>query len=167
MDRLVIINRMITCFFEDSNKVNLRHATVNTIVLSDGKILLGKRAAKLLEAGKWGLTGGFIDRDETITQAAAREVYEESGWTIKDLTLLTIRDNPDRPNEDRQNIDFVFFASAIEQTGTPDWESDEIRWFALDDLPPIDQIAFDHASDIELYKRYIKEGFSLPALKYI
>ena len=154
---------MINCFFEDGNKASLRHAVVDTLVLKGGEILLVKRTAKLTEGGKWGMVGGYIDRDETVPQAAAREVHEETGWTIKDLALLTIRDHPDRPAEDRQNISFVYFAQAIEQTGTPDWESDEIRWFKLNDLPPRDQLAFDHADDIDLYKQYLEEKFSLPA----
>jgi len=156
---------MITCQFEDGFKVLLRHVVVDTLVFNQaGQILMVKRTAKLLEGGKWGLAGGYMDRDETTAQAAVREVYEESGWEVKDLTLLAIIDNPKRPKEDRQNVSFVFFAEATQQTGEPDWESDEVRWFDLNNLPPRDQIAFDHASHIELYQKYRQEGLSLPIL---
>src|SRR5436305_1720375 len=90
---------MIKCTFEDGNEASLRHITVDVIVVKDGRILLTKRNAKLLEGGKWGLTGGFMDRNETLKQAGEREVMEESGWKIRNLTLLTLRDNPDRPKE--------------------------------------------------------------------
>jgi 8-oxo-dGTP diphosphatase len=110
------------------------------------------------------VVGGFVDRDETTSQAAAREVMEETGWQLKNLQLLTIRDNPDRPHEDRQNISFVYLAEAVGQTGQPDWESDEVKWFPLDNLPPREQIAFDHAASIDLYARYLKENFTLPVL---
>src|SRR5579884_2058083 len=151
---------MINCAFENGNQASLRHATVDVIVIKNGQVLLVKRNNKLLEGGKWSLTAGFVDRDETAAQAGAREVLEESGWQIKNLTLLTIRDNPDRPAEDRQNISFVFFCEAVEKTGESDWESDEVRWFSLDSLPPREQLAFDHAEDIALYKRYLKENLT-------
>lgn len=143
---------MISCVFEDGNKAHLRHVTVDCLVLKGDKILLGKRAEKLLEGGKWGLLGGYIERDETCEQAAAREVMEESGWTIENLRLLRIKDYPDRPHEDRQNISFVYIADAVREMGKHDWETTELKWFALSTLPPSDEIAFDHASDIELYK---------------
>jgi ADP-ribose pyrophosphatase YjhB (NUDIX family) len=82
---------MINCTFENGNKANLRHTVVDTIVIKDGKILLVKRNKKLIEGGKWGLTGGYMELNETIVEAAKREVYEESGWEIKDLTLIAIK----------------------------------------------------------------------------
>lgn len=153
---------MIKCQFEDDGETQLRHVTVDTLVLKDGKILLVKRTGKLLEGGKWGLIGGFVERDETLAEAAAREVLEETGWRVKDITLLTVNDRPDRAKEDRQNVSFVYFCQAVEQTGQPDWESDDVQWFDLSDLPPKDSLAFDHADDIELYQRYKKENLSLP-----
>lgn len=155
---------MITCTFENGNQNSLRHAVVDTLVFKDGQILMVKRSMKLNEGGKWGVVGGYVDRDETVAEAAAREIYEETGWTIKGLTLLTINDNPNRAGEDRQNIAFVFFAQAMEQTGQPDWESDEVRWFTLEELPPREQIAFDHADEIALYQRYLAENLTLPIL---
>lgn len=154
---------MIDCIFEDGNRASLRHVVVDTLVLKDSKILLVKRAAKLLEGGKWGIVGGFVDRDETLAEAAAREVMEETGWQVKDITLFRIKDNPNRPGEDRQNVAFVYLATATEKTGEADWESDEQKWFGFDELPPEDQIAFDHAENIKLYQEYLKNPFTLPA----
>jgi len=142
---------MIQCTFEDGNKANLRHVVIDTIVLNDNKILLVKRVKTLLEGGKWGLVGGYVERGETLEHAVEREVYEETGWRIDKITLLRIIDNPDRPHEDRQNISFVYFCQAIKHEGEADWESDEQKWFDLDSLPPHDKIAFDHAENIDLY----------------
>jgi ADP-ribose pyrophosphatase YjhB (NUDIX family) len=158
---------MIKCTFEDGNQASLRHVVVDGLIIKDGELLMVKRTAKLLEGGKWGVVGGFAERDETMARAMEREIYEETGWKVKDLTLLTIVDRPDRPNEDRQNVSFVYFCQAVEQTGQPDWESDEVKWFPLDNLPPRDQIAFDHADHIDLYKRYLKESLTLPVLPQV
>lgn len=155
---------MIDCTFEDGGKALLRHLVVDTLVFKDGKILMVKRAASLLEGGKWGIVGGYAELNETMEEAATREVMEETGWEITGLTLLALNDRPDRRNDDRQNVAFVYFCEATEQTGEPDWESDEQRWYDLDDLPPRDQIAFDHADFIDTYKRYLEEKPDLPII---
>lgn len=153
---------MITCTFENGNQNSLRHVTANAMVLSDGKILLCKRSEGLSEAGKWGLLGGYMNRDETTAECAVREAKEESGWDVINLRLFRIIDNPNRPHEDRQSVEFVYIADAVNKTGEPDWESRELRWFSLEELPPADQLAFDHGDDIALYKQYLEEPFSLP-----
>lgn len=157
---------MINCFFENNDKASLRHITVNAIVIKNNQILLGLRGTyngkPILESGKWGLIGGFFDRDENLIQAVKREVMEESGWKIDGLKLFRINDDPKRPKENRQNVDIIFIADAVKQTGKSDEEVKKLEWFDLDKLPV--EIAFDHGDDIELYKKYLKENFSLPVL---
>lgn len=156
---------MLKCIFENGNEASLRHVTVDVLVLLGEKILLIRRNKKILEGGKWGLLGGYVERDETLKEAAEREILEESGYKVQNLRLLTIRDNPDRPHEDRQNIACVFFCEATDKVGTSDWEVDEEQWFSLDALPDKDHIAFDHFQNIQLYKRYLVEGLELPYLR--
>ncbi len=159
---------MISCYFENNNKALLRHVTLNAIVIKDNKVLLGKRGTlrgkPILEAGKWALLGGFLDRDENLEQAVKREVKEESGWIIDNLQLMRINDNPDRPHEDRQNVDVIFIAEAIEQIQTSNEEVKKLKWFELDNLPPKEIMAFDHGEDLEIYLRFLKEKFPLPVL---
>ncbi|MEX2013236.1 MAG: NUDIX hydrolase [Candidatus Levyibacteriota bacterium] len=156
---------MIACKFEDGGKANLRHVAVDTIVVQDNKVLLAKRTKKILEGGKWGLIAGFMERDEDLYQAAQREIFEETGYRVENITLLRVKHWSDRPNEDRQNVAFVFFATATSLEGKKDWESDEIKWFPLDATPLKEDIAFDHADDIEIYREYLREKFSLPLLQ--
>lgn len=159
---------MITCTFENNNKTSLRHVTVNAIVIKDNQILLGKRGTlngkPILESGKWGLLGGFFGRDENLVQAVKREVMEESGWEINNLQLLRINDNPNRPKEDRQNVDIIFFANAVKQVKTSDEEVKELKWFDLDKLPPKELIAFDHGDGIDLYLKYLNEKITIPVV---
>lgn len=145
---------MISCRFENGNKtVNLRHVVIDALILKDNQILLEKRNSKLIEGGKWALAGGYVERDETLKEALKREVFEETGYKIKNIKLIRIIDNPNRPNEDRQNIAFVFRCQAVEKVGEHDWEVDDLQWFDLDKLPPKEDIAFDHYDDIQFYKR--------------
>lgn len=160
---------MITCTFEDNNTAKLRHVTTNAIVIKDNKVLLAKRGTynggkALLEAGKWALLGGFVSRDETIEQAIRREVTEESGWEIDNLKLLHIKDNPDRLGEDRQNVEFVFIAYAKNKVAEGDEEVKKLEWYSLDNLPPKDQMAFDHRDDLEMYAKYLQKNFLLPVI---
>jgi len=159
---------MINCQFENGSRTSLRHVAVNAIVIKDGHVLLGKRGLyhgkPIPESGKWGLIGGYFDRDETMRQAVCREVMEESGWEIDNLVLLRINDNPNRPKEDAQNVDMIFMVDAVRQVGVSDEEVTELKWFDLNQLPDPELIAFDHGEDIELYKRYLKEQFPLPVL---
>lgn len=153
---------MITCTFEDGGTGLLRHVTVNCLVVRQDHILLGKRAAFLVEGGKWNLLGGFVGRDETTAEAIAREIKEESGWEIENLQLFVINDNPKRGHEDRQNINFVFIANATKQTGRPDVENDLLDWFSLGNLPNEIDFAFDHYQYITLYKKYLEHSFDMP-----
>jgi len=157
---------MINCVFENGSKAALRHITVGTIVIKGNGVLLGKRGTwngkPILESGKWSLLGGFLDRDENIIQAVRREVMEESGWEIKNIRLFRINDNPNRPKEDRQNVDMIFLADAIKQVGLPDEEVQELKWFDLDKLPEKDMIAFDHDENLKLYIQYLKKNIVLP-----
>lgn len=155
---------MINCTFENGNTAQLRHAVVDAVITNEtNQILLVKRAGKL-EHGKWALPGGFIERGETAIQAAARETLEETGWSVKDLSLLMANSSPTRPHEDRQNIVFVFAGVAGEEIGSHDDESDEVAWFSLSSLPPAEALAFDHADVIQLYLRSRTQPVDLPVI---
>jgi 8-oxo-dGTP pyrophosphatase MutT (NUDIX family) len=44
--------------------------------------------------GNWGLPGGLMERGESLEETAIREVYEETGLTLKCLTLLELFSGP-------------------------------------------------------------------------
>ena len=155
---------MIVCMFENGKKAFLRHAVVDVLVVKGDKILLVKRAPPLLNAGKYGVVGGYVEKDETLIAAATREVMEETGYKIKINFLLRIKDNPNRPKEDKQNIAFVFVATAGKKIQEGDNESTENKWFDFDNLPKPKDFAFDHYEDIKLYLKYKKSPFPVPKI---
>jgi len=142
---------MITCTFEDGGAGKLRHVISTALILDGQKILLTKRTAKLREGGKWDLVGGFMNRDETVEESLRREVLEETGYQLISVELFTVIDYPYRKGSDWQNIGFVYVCKAGEKTGEADWESTEQKWFNLDNLPPKQDLAFDHSEIINLY----------------
>ncbi len=144
---------MITCYFENSKQpVNLRHVVVDMLVIDGNKILLVKRGGKWLEQGKWALPGGFLEMGETGEQAALRELKEETGYTGKIIKLFQVVDNPRRRHEDRQNVSLVYLVKPLKKVNGFDDEISEIKWFALDKLPPEKDIAFDHLATIKRYQ---------------
>ena len=153
---------MISCEFENGNKASLRHVTTAVFVLDGDKILLGRRAEHLLEGGKWGPLGGFLDRDETMEEGVVREAMEESGYTISLGPLFYVSDNPDRPGENRQNLNFVYLADVGAKMNEKDGEMQELHWFPLLELPSDDQIAFDFSIPLKLLIEYRENPFPLP-----
>jgi len=144
---------MLTCTFEDGGTAALRHITLTAILVQDGKILLAKRAPHLSEGGKWCLPGGYMDRDETTIEGIRREVREETGYDSHVLSLVRIIDRPDRPREDRQNVEFTFVVQPLKKISDTDKETSELQWFALDKIPPEAEMAFDHWESVAIYLR--------------
>src|SRR5215470_698413 len=104
-------------------------------------------AQHILPRGKWGLPGGFLDRDETLTQGVLRELLEETGWTGRVVTLLRVNSRPDRP---QQNIDFDFVIEPLEKQGEPDAESSDVQWIPMKHVLSLD-LAFDHMETVRSY----------------
>jgi ADP-ribose pyrophosphatase YjhB (NUDIX family) len=154
---------MIKCILENGHEAYFRHVTADVIVVDrKNEILLIKRAKNLTNGGKYAIPGGFVDRNETIREAGIREVLEETGYEVEPFLLLRVADNPDRPQEDRQNIGFFYIAKLKGGEKTLNNEVSEVNWFNLDRLPNKDQFAFDHYEGIQLYLKYLKEKFALP-----
>ena len=151
---------MIACVFDTGTRATLRHAVVHAVVERDGALLLVRRAAHLPEGGTWGLPGGFLDRDETLSQGVLRELHEETGWTGRVVRLLRINSNPNRPREELQNVAFDFVVEPLAQTGQPDAESSAVAWIPIDRLPPLDTLSFDHGDTV---RAYLDSRDALPA----
>jgi len=90
----------------------------------------------------WALPGGFVDMDEDLPDAAARELVEETGLTNVPLEQLRTFGKPGRDPRGRA-ITVVYFGIAEknwEQIRAAD-DAADVRWFDIDHLP---KMAFDH-----------------------
>jgi ADP-ribose pyrophosphatase YjhB (NUDIX family) len=68
-------------------------AAVGALISNEGGQLLLVRRACDPGKGRWGLPGGFVDRDETVEQAMAREVREETGLKVVEARYLVSHPN--------------------------------------------------------------------------
>ena len=102
-----------------------------------GEVLLQLRTDNQL----WGYAGGSVELDEVVEEAAARELYEETGLRAKTLELFGVFSGPDMhytyPNGDEvSNIDIVFLCREWEGELTPQEEEVKVlRFFAAEDIP--------------------------------
>ncbi len=106
-----------------------------------GEVLLEKRS----DCSLWGCLGGRVDPGETITNAAIREVKEESGFDIVITGLFGIYSRADEriiaypDNGDiRHLVDIILNAQIIGGEFCISPESEELRFFDVDNgvLPP-------------------------------
>lgn len=61
--------------------VNPRLVVTTIPVTADGKVVLLRRGIEP-GRGSWAQPGGFLEVDETVTEAAIRETFEETGLTV-------------------------------------------------------------------------------------
>ena len=100
---------------------------VGAILLKDGALLLGRRAAYRSYSDCWDIIGGHIEAGETIEQAMVREVEEEIGVRPVDFTRLT--------SLRAEEIELHIYRVDAWSGGSPaiqDDEHAELRWFTVE-----------------------------------
>jgi 8-oxo-dGTP diphosphatase len=114
------------------------------------KILLIQRKNDPFQ-GSYALPGGFVEMDETLKDAATRELLEETGLKGVELTQLAAFDRIDRDPRDR-NICIAYYgftsSDNVDILGGDDAEKAE--WFSMNNLP---SLAFDHSDVIEFARK--------------
>ena len=120
--------------------------TVDAVVFSfrDGEVrlLLVNRKHEPYQ-GQWAVPGGFIELDEELEDAVARELAEETGLTGISLEQMRTFGTVGRDPRGRQ-ITVVFMGIAREDQTDVRAGDDaaQAQWFDVYDLPP--NMAFDH-----------------------
>jgi 8-oxo-dGTP diphosphatase len=120
--------------------------TADAVVLTreePQKVLLIQRA-KPPFAGQWAIPGGFVDIDEAIAAAAARELAEETGVQGVALRFLGYFDALGRDPRER-TLSLAFWGTVADEGAARAVAADDaaaLAWHPLDRLPPL---AFDHA----------------------
>ncbi len=121
--------------------------------------------------GKWALPGGFVRVEETLDDAARRELREETG--LADLYLEQLYTFGALARDPRERVVSVAYYALVELFSHPVRAATDARdaaWFPVADTPPL---AFDHADILAVAHarlrgkvRYQPIGFELLPEKF-
>lgn len=137
-------------------------AGVAVIILNDeNQVLLQKRS----DVGLWGIPSGHIEKGETVSEAAIREVKEETNLDIRIKKLIGVYSDPNSqvfayPNG--KIVHFITTCFLAEITGGElrcnSSESLEIKFFKQQNLPQ---------NLLKMHPRWLKDALANRELAYI
>ncbi len=151
-------------YYDDPNapQANSLVPSVNVVVTNEnGEILLIRRS----DNDNWALPGGGIEIGESLTQAAIREVKEETGIDCRITGLVGIYTDPKHiilytsDNEARQEFSIVLTADAMGGQLALSDESNEVGWVSPSDLSGL---SMDRAMRLRI--RHYQAGRDTPCL---
>lgn len=125
---------------------------------NDGRILLIRRT----DNGYWSVPGGGLEPGESVREATAREVKEETGIACEVTGLVGIYSDPNHvaaydDGEVRQEFSICFTTQMLGGTITTSRESSEVRFVATREIPDYEM----HPS-IRLRVQHYLEGRTEP-----
>lgn len=148
--------------------------TVDCVVFGFGdselKVLLIERALEPFK-GRWALPGGFVRVDETLDEAARRELAEEAGLKDVFLEQLYTFGTVDRdPRERVVSVAYYALVKLADFSTKAATDAADARWFLISKVP---KLAFDHAeilatalARLKSKVRYQPIGFELLPPKF-
>jgi len=148
--------------------------TVDCVVFgfdeSELKVLLIERGLEPFK-GRWALPGGFVRVDETLDDAARRELEEEAGLKNVFLEQLYSFGTVERdPRERVVSVAYYALVKLSEHEARAATDAANARWFGVSKVP---KLAFDHAeilgmglARLKSKVRYQPIGFELLSQKF-
>jgi ADP-ribose pyrophosphatase YjhB (NUDIX family) len=126
---------------------NPKPAANALVVDEDGRVLLTRRACEP-SLGHWDLPGGFVEEGEHPLDTLRRELLEETGLVIElgsfaGLWMDVYGGGPDSES----TLCLYWAARVVSGDARPADDVSELRWFAVDELPGGDELAFPSVAE--------------------
>lgn len=96
------------------------------------------------------LPGGFVDKGESVRNAALWEMKEETNLEVRLDYLLGVYSRPDR--DPRFHTVSVVFTGDADRPPVAGSDAEEARVYAVDQVPG-DELVFDHAQILDDFLR--------------
>ena len=112
---------------------------VGVVVFRNEEVLLVKRK-KAPYKGQWSIPGGKQLLGETVTQAARRELMEETGVEVNELTLIDVIDIMVPDEEGKILYHYIvadYRAHWLSGECSPGDDAQDVQWFNLNKLGSI------------------------------
>ncbi len=145
---------------ENIHKFKKPSVTVDIVIFtiqnSDLKVLLIKRGIEPFK-DKWALPGGFVRIDESLEQAAKRELEEETG--VKNVYLEQLYTFGEPKRDPRGRVITVAYMALINSTNIElkaTTDVSDAKWFSVSKIP---QLAFDHKKIFDYSLQRLKWKF--------
>lgn len=142
-----------------------KHFCVSVYVYDEKKqkVLLVKHK----KMGLWVQPGGHVELNESMEEAAIREVYEETGLMVELIGnrvprecdyILPLAIQKNLVKDDHIHMDFVYVAKVIGNNELVQnvEETDGIKWYSLDEINDSNFETFD---DVREWCKYIIENY--------
>ena len=107
-----------------------------TISIVDGGIVLLRRGIEP-QWGRWVFPGGFVDRGETVQDAAVRETFEEVNLRVSLTGILDVYSFPGS-----EVVVIVYAADVVGGTLSAGDEAEDVKAFRPEEIP-WDELAFE------------------------
>jgi ADP-ribose pyrophosphatase YjhB (NUDIX family) len=112
-----------------------------------GRVLLARRANDPFK-GYWDLPGGFLEEGEHPLDALRRELREETSLEVEPLEFVGAwTDRYPYATHTAATLNLYWTARIVAGSPAPMDDVSELGWFAPDELPPADELAF-HIADV-------------------
>ncbi|MEP2774375.1 MAG: NUDIX hydrolase [Luteolibacter sp.] len=128
----------------DTPKVDVR-----AVVFRGDAVLLVKET----RSGLWTVPGGWADVNFSPAQNAEKECWEESGYSVKAKSLVSVidRDHAGYPRNANSIYKMFFLCEITGGEAASSIESSEVGFFPLDELPALDP---DRIREVDIRHAY-------------
>ncbi|MDE5631890.1 MAG: NUDIX hydrolase [Muribaculaceae bacterium] len=125
-------------------------------------LLLTKRSFEP-EAGKWSLMGGFVGRDESVDDAAARVLHDLTG--IADVYMHQVGTFGAVDRDPGERVISVAYSALVNiaDVDSAAVAEHEAHWLPLDELP---ELGFDHPMMIERALAALRRKFAVEPVAF-
>ena len=152
---------------EDIHKFKKPSVTADIVVFiikdNDLKVLLVKRGVEPFK-DKWAIPGGFVRIEESLEQAAKRELEEETG--LKDVYLEQLYTFGDPKRDPRGRVITVSYMALVKSKDIKlkaTTDVSDAQWFSCSKIPVL---AFDHKKILDYSLKRLKWKFEYTTVAF-